>query len=199
MKARHWLEFMETQRHEHGKTVFSVTELANAGNTSLHSVNVELARLVKQGIIVRYSRGKYGLPGNVSPEELVSAVDKHAYLTGSYALYRHNLITQIPSELTCFTNRRHNRSRVRTTPAGRLVFVCVNERVYCKPRDGIMAAPEQALCDLVYLLRRRRLRPEGLFTFRNLDKVRELEHTLEKYPDIVRKTVLSLVMNAPGH
>jgi hypothetical protein len=193
VKAHEWMKFMEEQRREHGKSAFSVTELANAGDTSLHSLNTELGRLVSRGMIVRYAHGRYGLPGGVTPEDLVSVLDNNAYVTGAYALYRHNLITQIPSQITCFTNRRHNRSRAKTTAAGVLVFVRVSQDVYSMPEQGNLAGPVQALYDLVYMLRREGLRPESLFTFRHLDRIRDTDQLPVKYPDTVRKAVSSLL------
>jgi hypothetical protein len=168
MKARDWQRYLETERKSHGKTVFTVTELANASGSKPHVLNVELDRLCKQGIIVRYARGRYGLPEAVTPETLLPHLDAHAYITGAFALHRHNLITQMPVEITCFTNRRHNRSRVRTTPVGRFTFVCVQPPVYAPPAEGVVAGPEQALCDYVFLMRRRGVAPASQVTFRGL-------------------------------
>jgi hypothetical protein len=192
MKALHWLQFMNTQRRAHGKTVFSATELANAGNTNMHTLNVDLGRLLRKGVLVRYAHGKYGLPDGVTPEAVVTAVDAEAYVTGAYALYRHGMITQIPREITCFTNRRHNRSRIRTTPLGKLIFVCVGPGIYSHPADSAIAVPEQALCDFIYYLLRRGLRPDSLVTFRNLDAANPSPQLLDRYPASVRKTVAAL-------
>lgn len=192
MRALRWLQFLDTQRRAHGKTVFSATELANAGHTTLHALNVQLGRLLRQGILVRYAHGKYGLPDGITPAAVVAAVDDAAYMTGAYALYLHGVITQIPAEITCFTNRRHNRSRVRTTPLGKLVFVCVGPGIYSRPAESTLAGPAQALCDFVYVLRRRGLRPASLVTFRNLDAARPSRELLGCYPASVRKTVADL-------
>ncbi len=110
MKAREWQKYLEGQSRQHKKILFSVTELANISGTSRHAVNVELARLRKQGLIERYGRGRYGLPARITPEILLPFLDRYAYMTGSYALFHHGLITQLPSVATCFTNRRHSRS-----------------------------------------------------------------------------------------
>src|SRR5436309_6161472 len=109
MKLLDWQNFFTDQRAIHGKVVFSVAELANAARTSLHSVNTELGRLVGRGIITRYAQGRYGPLNGVHPEAIVSAIDSGAYITGFYALFRQHLVTQIPNEVICFTNRRHNR------------------------------------------------------------------------------------------
>ena len=45
MKALEWVRFFSAQREEHGKSVFTVAELANVADTSPAVVNVELGRL----------------------------------------------------------------------------------------------------------------------------------------------------------
>lgn len=195
MKTLNWIQFLETQRRQHGKVIFRVVELANVAGRSPHALNVELARLVQKGVITRYATGVYGLPGGVTPEQLIPALDPDAYLTGMYALYRHNLITQAPNELTCFTKRRYNRSRRRPTPFGSLVFVCVSRRIYAKPVNGILASAEQALCDFTHLMRRQGVNPASLVTFQGLRKLntRRLARLAQHYPASVGKTVRQLV------
>jgi len=195
MKARAWQAFLTDQRRHHGKVLFTVTELANVAGASLHALNVELGRLVRQGVLTRYAHGLYGLPGEVSPEQLVAAMDSSAYMTGAYALYRHNLITQAPSVITCFTRRRHNRSRQRQTAIGRFTFVCVSPRVYAQP-DGLpLAGPGQALCDYVYLAGRRGTSAPSLLTFRGLDRIDgvALDELGPRYPKSTMKRVHALV------
>ena len=195
MKARKWQQYLETERRLHGKTVFTVTELANASGSRPHVLNVELARLCRQGIIVRYARGRYGLPETVTPETLLPQLDTHAYITGAFALHRHNLITQMPIEITCFTNRRHNRSRVRTTPVGRFTFVCVQSPVYAAPVDGVLAGPEQAVCDYVFLMRRRGISPASQVTFRGLHglDLKALQELTSRYPKTIRQPLAEIL------
>ena len=45
-------------------------------------------------MIARYATGVYGLSGRATPEQLVPVLDDGAYITGAYALYRHNLIAK---------------------------------------------------------------------------------------------------------
>lgn len=166
-----------------GKILFTVTELANVAATSRNALNVELARLRRQGAIVKYAHGRYGLPNVVTPEMLLPAMDSRAYITGSYALHMHNVITQVPALITCFTDRRSPRARERATPVGRFVFTCVRSRVYAPPPGGMTASPAQALCDFVYVTRRQGVSPEGLVTFRGLAErlMPELDSILSRY------------------
>jgi hypothetical protein len=187
MKALQWQQFFQAQREQHGKRVFTVTELANAAQISRGVLNVEMSRLMKRGLVMRYAQGRYGPVEGVSPEDVLPFVDSSAYLTGLYALHRHNLVTQVPSEVTCFTARRHNRSRERLSPLGKFVFICVSPRIYARPAKGLMAPPEQALCDFLHLARRRSLEPLALVTFRNLDRLnpQRLNRILSRYPQTV--------------
>jgi hypothetical protein len=195
MKAREWQGYLEEQRRRHAKALFTVSELANVAGVSRNALNVELSRLRRQGVLVKYAHGIYGLPGAVTPEVLVPAIDSRAYITGMYALHAHNLITQVPARVTCFTDRRSPRARERRTALGRFLFVCVRCGRYAPPLDGSLALPVQALCDFVYLLRRRGVPVEGQVTFRNLDRVRgsDLTQILSRYPSTVARDVQSLV------
>lgn len=187
MKARDWRAFLEAQRAGHRKALFTVTELANAAGVGRNALNVELSRLLRQGIVLRYAHGLYGLPGAVTVDDLLPAIDAHAYMTGLHALHRHHLVAQIPTAITCFTDRRSPRARVRPTPVGRLVFVCVRSRVYHPPAGGPMAGPEQALCDFLYLCRRDGIAPSSQVTFLDLGRLQKglLLEFAERYPSTV--------------
>ena len=94
MKALDWQHFFAQQRAAHGKVVFSVAELANAAQTTLHALNTELGRLLRRGLIARYAHGQYGPVQGVPPEDLVPQIDPGAYITGFFVLFRHHLVTQ---------------------------------------------------------------------------------------------------------
>jgi hypothetical protein len=197
MKSVEWGRFLTEQRARYGKSVFSVAELANVADVSPTVINVQLGRLVRQGVIRRWAPGRYGLPEGVTAEELAHAIDGDAYVTGSYALARHGFITQQPREIDCFTRRRHNRSRRRSTPLGALVFICVSPRIHARPADDSMAPPEQALFDLVYMLRRGGFDPRSVYTFRGLDRLTIPAAVRSRYPQSVQRVVESLVASEP--
>lgn len=201
MKALEWVRFFTSQREQHGKSVFTVTELANVADASTTVINVELGRLVKQGVIRRWVPGRYGLPDGVTAAELATAIDPDAYVSGAYALASHGHITQLPHEIECFTRRRHNRSRRRNTPLGTLVFVCVSPQIYDRPQSGGMAAAPQALCDLVTMLRRRGLDPRSLYTFRKLDRLAMEPAIVDRYPLTVQRAINALLKleGSPRH
>jgi hypothetical protein len=196
MRAIDWHKFLQGQRDEHRKVVFTTSELANAAGSDPRSLSVTLQRLVSRGVIRRYAAGRYGLPGAVGPEDLVPLLDVSAYITGMYALYRHRMVTQVPTEITCFTSRRHNKSRVRQTPVGRIVFVCVTAPVYAPPQGTDIASAEQALCDFIHLCRKRGISATDLVTFRNQDRLdrQVLSDHLDRYPQTVEQEVNRLLV-----
>ncbi len=195
MKAIDWQKTLQEQHEKYGKVVFTVTELSNISLLDEKSLQVSLSRLVERGIMERYTKGRYGLAGAVRIEDLVLSIDSAAYITGMYALYRHQLITQIPTEISCFTNHRHNRSRVRVTPLGRIVFVCITGSIYSYPQENVVVSPEQALSDFVYLCRKRGVSPSDIVTFRNLSRLNSdlLQVRLEGYPTTVKREMKQIL------
>jgi len=197
MKTRTWQEFFAGQS-KNGKILFTLTELANVAGVPRRIVNVEMTRLVKYGVVTRYSKGLYGRCGeNVLPEQLLPCMDSHAYVTGVYALMRHGLATQVPTVITCFTTRRHYR-RVTQTMIGRIEFVCVKPPVY-RHAAGVIAGPEQALCDFVYMTLRRGVDPASILTLRRLQCLQRvvLVRTVKRYPVTVRRKVAALATQEP--
>jgi hypothetical protein len=189
MKAIDWQKALQEQRDKYGKVVFTVTELSNLSSLNTKSLKVSLSRLVERGIIQYYTKGRYGMGGKVRIEDLVPSIDPSAYITGMYALYQHQLITQVPIEISCFTNHRHNRSRVRMTPLGRIVFICITGSVYSYPQGNVIVSPEQAVCDFVHLCRKRGVSPFDIVMFRNLHRLDSdlLQARLEQYPSTVKR------------
>ena len=193
MKTRDWQNLLAEQAKS-GKTLFTVTELANASGTPRRIVNVEMARLVKYGVVIRHAQGLYGLTGASVPlEQLIQSMDPHAYMTGLYALMRHGLVTQVPTVITCFTTHRHFRKETQTS-AGRIEFVCIKPPIYRRETQR-MADPELAICDFVYISLRRGMHPLSLASFRQLQSLRPsvLMRTMKRYPSTVQRQVSALV------
>ena len=111
------------------------------------------------------------------------------------AIYQHGLVTQMPTEVTCYTNHRHNRSRVRVTPLGRIVFVCVTGSVYLYPKESVVTSCEHAMSDFVHLCRKRGIVPSDIVTFQNMDPLdpNELQSHLKRYPATVKRDMKHLL------
>jgi len=195
VKASEWQRTLQRYREQYRKVLFTPAELANIAGQSMPVLKNSLHSLRRQGVFELYAQGKYGLPGAVLVEDLVVALDASAYITGMYALYNHGLLNQTPQRIHVFTNRRHNRSRVRKTKFGTIILVCVQGTAYALPDGSAVAGPEQSLCDFVYLLRRRGLLADSLVSFRELQRLdmEEMQRQLSRYPKTVELEVNRLV------
>jgi hypothetical protein len=194
MTTVQWIRFLEDQKRQ-GKSVFTLTELAHAAGSSLAVARVTAHRLAVRGVLDRVGHGRYALPNTLSVVDTVRAMDSGAYVTAEGALYLHGMATQVPQSWTCFTNKRHGRSRVRSSASGRITFVCVIPRIYRRPDDAALAPPEQALCDFVHVAMRSGVTPESLLTLRHLERLNPklLRATAKRYGERVEVHVLHLV------
>jgi hypothetical protein len=59
-----------------------------------------------------------------------------------------------------------------------------------------MATPEQAYCDLFYVMRRRGLDPQTLYTFRKLDQLSFEHGLLARYPKTAQRAVAKHVTHS---
>ena len=193
MTTIQWIKTLEKQNRDFNKSVFTTTELASLSGQSRHFLLVQLSRLVKKGVLIRYKRGLYG-GKEQSVEELVPYLDSSAYCTGQYALFKYGLTTQIPTTVTCFTKRRHCRKRIISAGLNNFEFFKPKAAIHSCP-ESKMALPEQAFCDYVYYCRNRGLNASSISTFRKLSSLnkKEIDKILINYPETVHKEVLQLL------
>lgn len=193
MTAIQWIKTIEKQSADFNKSIFTTTELASLSGQPRHFLLVQLSRLVKKGVLIRYKRGLYGKKEQ-PVEELVPYLDSSAYCTGQYALFTHGLTTQIPNAVTCFTKRHHCRNRILSAGSHTFEFFKPGAAIYSFPESGI-APPEQAFCDYVYFCRNRGLNPSSLATFRKLSGLngKVIDTILLHYPKTVQKEVMGLL------
>jgi predicted transcriptional regulator of viral defense system len=111
----------KAKRFPRGK-IFFVDSFAGIGNAK--AVNKALERLVKSGVLERAATGVYVRPvtnghlGKVlpSPEDIAAAIAKRDRATivptGSYALYKLGLTTQVPLNLVYYTDASARKIKV---------------------------------------------------------------------------------------
>jgi hypothetical protein len=193
MTAIQWIKTLEKQYRDFNKSVFTTTELASLSGQSRHFLLVQLSRLVKKGVLIRYKRGLYG-EKEQPVEELIPYLDSSAYCTGQYALFKYGLTTQIPTTVTCFTKRHHCRNRIISAGSNTFEFFKPKAAIYSCP-ESKMAMPEQAFCDYVYYCRNRGLNPSSISTFRKLSSLNkmEVEKICINYPGTVQKEAVQIL------
>ncbi|MBN2493252.1 MAG: type IV toxin-antitoxin system AbiEi family antitoxin domain-containing protein [Deltaproteobacteria bacterium] len=134
------------------KQLFRLADFATLLGTEERTLRVELSRLVARGLVERVSHGLYANPFNPpGPDELAMALKTPAYLSLESALSRRGVLSQDPAAYTLVTTAGTYTFESR----GRVFEYHHIQRAYFTgyTREGtlLLAEPEKALADLVYL------------------------------------------------
>ncbi len=145
-----------------GRPVFTTREIALLAGGSLSAVSHSLKRMERQGIVRGVVRGLWCDPSDprFTPFLLVPflAGGHQAYVSFLSALNLHGMIEQIPHSVFCATT---GHTRLRRTPIGAFSFHRINPNFfagfdwYRGGREFLIATPEKALVDSLYLSSRR--------------------------------------------
>ncbi|MBL7198364.1 MAG: hypothetical protein ISS47_09745 [Candidatus Omnitrophica bacterium] len=112
--------------------------------------------LIKEKILIRLSKGKY-LYRNAKPHdfEIANFLSSPSYISFESALNFYNILVQVPYSVTSATTLRN---KVIYSNAKEYIYTHVDPRVYFGyKREGtfLIATPEKALIDLLYLASKR--------------------------------------------
>ncbi len=149
MKVDEWLDLFRANR---GKRLFSLSDLVLLTGDRRSSLSVQLSRLVASGVIERPARGWYANPFTPpSDEEVAMVIREPSYLSFEYALSRHGILSQQARVLTLVTTRLPYTFRT-----GDRVFEYHQVkrslfRGYRREGEVLVAEPEKALLDLIYV------------------------------------------------
>ena len=149
MKVEEWLDLFKENRN---KRLFSLSDLVLLTGDKRSSLSVQLSRLVRSGIIERPVRGWYANPfAAPSDEELAMVIRQPSYLSLEYALSRQGVLSQDVHVHTLVTTRLPYTFRT-----GRRVFEYHQMkrtlfRGYLREGNVLVAEPEKALLDLIYV------------------------------------------------
>lgn len=145
-----------------GRSVFSTREIADLRQGSLSSTSQTLAQLSVQEVIRRVKRGVWCLPSHerFSPFAVVPFLlpGQRVYVSFISALHLHGLIEQIPQVIYAATT---GHTRAIRTDVGTYSFHQLKPEFFRgfewhgKRHDFLIATPEKALVDSLYLSSRR--------------------------------------------
>lgn len=147
---------------------------------------------------MKLGRGFYA--NSFSPpslEEVAGLLYPPSYISSEYALFMHGVMDQAPYVVTCVTL---NKTKTFDTDLGRISYFHIKPELFFgySVQDGIiLAEPEKALLDLVYLARKRGLEPT--LDELNWEHVRSdrLRCLLGFYPKAVRRNVETSIRAYP--
>ncbi len=150
---------------EINRPVFTTREVATIRQGRISSTSQSLSLLAEQGAINKIIRGVWALPSHphFSPFAVISflAPGHRVYLSFLSALHLHGLIEQIPQVIYAATT---GRGRVITTSVGVYSLHQLSSRMftgfdwYGKRQDFLIAEPEKALVDSLYISSRKKKR-----------------------------------------
>ncbi len=145
------------------RPVFATRELVSLSGKSASAINQSLVHLEKQGLVQRVYRGVWsqGDQRNVSPYQMIPLLfDKHrAYVSFLSALHLHGIVEQIPQVIT-LASTAHSRSVSTSLGTFQIHKICPEFfqgfSWYKKTGKFLIAEPEKALVDCLYLSTRKK-------------------------------------------
>jgi predicted transcriptional regulator of viral defense system len=149
VKVDEWIEFFKKYKE---KKLFSFTDILQLTEEDKSKVYVELSRLVKSGIIDRIAKNWYENPFSPpSKEEIAMILRYPSYLSMEYALSKQDILSQTVYTLTLVTTKlpyiyKTNRAIYEYHQIKRNLFWG-----YKKEGNVLLAEPEKALLDLIYI------------------------------------------------
>lgn len=148
--------------HSIGRAVFTTRQIAALRGSSLSAASQGLSRMEERGLVKKVTRGIWCVPDDprFTPFALVPllAGGHRAYVSLISALHLHGLIEQIPEIIYAVTT---GHTRVRKTSVGTYSYHRISPRFfagfdwYGNRQDFLIATPEKALVDSLYLSSRK--------------------------------------------
>jgi len=140
-----------------GRPVFTTREIAGIRGASISSTTQSLARLAREEVLVRASRGLWCVPSDprFTPFALLSflAGTHRAYVSFLSALHLHGLTEQIPQVIYAATTAH---TRVTRTPVATYSFHRLHPSLFAgfdwhPSGQFLIATPEKAVVDSLYV------------------------------------------------
>lgn len=148
---------------EMDRPVFSTSELASVSGKSSSTVTQTLNYLEDQGVVFKIYRGIWGEAGSdrVSPYVVVPYLfpSSRAYVSFISALHLHGIIEQIPRLITVASTSHTKiiKTRIAAYSVHRIApWFFDGFAWYKKKQNFLIAEPEKALVDCLYLSSRRK-------------------------------------------
>lgn len=134
------------------KTYFSLNEISKLSHLNNASLKVTLHRLIKNKQLFKIGQKLYSLePEKIDWRELACEIYYPSYLSFEWALAYHNILSQKPLHLTLATSKRTKEVNMLNK---NIFYHHLNPNLfwgYQKQDNILLAEPEKAFLDLVYL------------------------------------------------
>jgi len=151
---------------------------------SRNSLKVALWRLEKIGLICRIGK-KWVCIEKCSPEDIVKVAFQPGYISMEWALFKSNVIDQAPYSVTVVWLKPRRRARI---CGYKFEAHKISEKLFFGCDKNMIAYPEKALLDLIYI----RKRFGYTINVEYIDTNRLLEYA-KRYPKWVLKSLNILI------
>lgn len=138
-----------------GRPFYHLADLMMLGELSRETARKAAQRLLKQGLLLRVGPELYANGLRPPSLEAAACALRPAYISFEHALFLHGVLSQAPTVVTCATLTHPGRV---VTDLGEIQYHHITSRLYNSfeaTPDGLVALPEKALLDLLYLRLRR--------------------------------------------
>jgi predicted transcriptional regulator of viral defense system len=134
------------------KGYFTLTDIKKISSMSSESLRVSMSRLAKNGEIHRVARGIYSADlARINWESFACETYQPSYISFESALAMHNVLSQKPVHITLATTNRSKRMTIRDK---NIIYRHIQPHLFWgfeKSGSYLIADPEKALLDLIYL------------------------------------------------
>ena len=187
--------------------IFTTRDFANQGGVSISAAAKRLARLAEKRFLTRVTKGVWANTGHPYFQPLSSVPyllgKEQGYVSFLTALHLHDVVSQIPKSVQIATT---GRGRVLDSPVGRFEFFQIKPELMTEGTEWseshlpyLIASPEKALLDTLYLSTRKNRRfarlPELDLTDSGF-RLREFERLMKQLP--IPSRVLSAMKSRWG-
>lgn len=169
------------------------------GNDS--SLDKIVRRLISAGVIVRGEKGKYFIQGSLlEPYTIANFLRSPSYISFETALNHHGILSQFPYEIASATPSKSGEKRIENKI---YTYIHLQKSLfwgYSKQNDYLIAEPEKALLDQLYLhIKGFRGFPLDEYDLARVN-VAKLKQYLRQMPKLVRSHSLSAqLIQESGH
>lgn len=183
------------QIKESGKSLLTTDDIRQILEIEVDRTLEDLIRrLLEQDVLMQLEKGKYALKNaNVSDFDMAQFLYSPSYISFETALNYHGILSQFPMEITSATTKRTTDKEV----LGKVfTYAHLSTKLfvgYYKDNDALIAQPEKALFDQLYMI------SKGLKTEQYLDEMdftgvdqQKVERYLVLLPNKVANQISSL-------
>jgi len=196
MKINEWLDFFKKNKR---KTIFTLSDLSQLSGIKKNVLSVEINRLVNKNILDRISNGFYENPFNPPSIEEIAMIKRYpSYLSMEYALSKEGILSQRAYTLTLITTELPITYKTKNAV---LEYHQINRKLfwgYKKQKEILIAEPEKALLDLIYIryIKNKEFTKNDLESILNDMELEEIDRKkFEKYSDKFSKNNKKIIQD----